>query len=137
MSYNIDNWKIRSLHLELPRNFDFQAWLATQPAALDGVEICKGSEDAHIEIDEAQQTWKLLIPLEFDELLTGVVLSNKLVANALELMGEFSGFIYSDVLLPLFVEFKGNLDAIVVWEGGDTIDHLTIKDGVVTENEIE
>jgi hypothetical protein len=39
--------------------------------------------------------------------------------------------------LPLFKEYKGNLSALVVWEGGDVVIDLIIKDGVVDEQPIQ
>ena len=50
--------------------------------------------------------------------------------------GEFSGSLWG-----WFIEFlgetKGKLNAVVVWEGGDTIERLIVNDGVVTEESLE
>jgi hypothetical protein len=50
--------------------------------------------------------------------------------------GEGSGTV-SQLLVALFEEFKGDLVASRIWEGGDTIDKITIKKGKVTEKAID
>jgi len=44
---------------------------------------------------------------------------------------------YEDILIPLFEQFKGNFSALVVWEGGDSVQRLTVQDGVVNDEEVE
>ena len=72
-----------------------------------------------------------------DKVIKGIIENNAFIATELEYWsGDGSGYLYSDVLIPLFEEFKGTLEAIVVWEGGDSIKRLNIHDGVVEETEI-
>ncbi len=51
--------------------------------------------------------------------------------------GEGSGSTYRDVLLPALKEGKGTLIVSCVWEGGDSLSRLIVRDGVVTEEDIE
>ena len=132
MSYNITSFKLKNLALALPLTFDFQAWLASQPESA-GVRWCRDDGEG-IQANLARNTWTL--PLSGHE-LAGNIEGDKLVVTGLECYGEGSGHIYSDVVLPLFEDFKGSLQAIVVWEGGDTVNRLTIEDGNAKEEEID
>lgn len=139
MSYNITGLKRRSIHLELPLDFDFQAWVRAQPVRTEqgyeniGRRWCL-EENAAIAVNLAEHTWKLGI---FNQELSGRVEDNALVCYALDWTGEGSGNLYSDILLPLFKEFKGSLSALVVWEGGDSVYQLDIHDGVISDVEIK
>jgi hypothetical protein len=133
MSYNISTWKLKTLKLELPRTFDFNQWVDLQPERDErgyeniGVRWCK-EEEARIEADLAANTWRLEV---FNQELSGTIVGDTLVTKELDWRGEFSGHLYSDILLPLFEEFHGDLEAIVVWEGGDSVNRLKIHNGVV------
>lgn len=140
MSYNITSFKTKSMHLAFPINFDFQAWVRAQPdRTVQGYEnagkrwCLEEKDDAHIWTDLAARTWKL--PLLNQE-LTGVIEGDTLTVTEMDWRGDGSGHLYSDILMPLFREFKGNLSALVVWEGGDTITQLDIREGVVEETEL-
>lgn len=51
--------------------------------------------------------------------------------------GECSGTVVSQVFEPALADSTGRLVAARVWEGGDSIDRLTVVDGVVTIESIE
>ncbi len=51
--------------------------------------------------------------------------------------GEFSGKAMKLFLEPALADSRGRLVASRVWEGGDSIDRLTVVDGVVTAEPIE
>ncbi|SRR6266699_177557 len=129
MSYNITRFKVRRIDLSLPLAFDFQQWLETQPPSV-GKKWCMEDEVA---VNLAKGTWTL--PLS-DQELSGAIEGDRLIVNSVSCSSEGSGYIYSDILLPLFKEFRGYLIAAVVWEGGDKVCHLSIEDGVVEEEEI-
>lgn len=140
MSYNISAWKIRNIHLRLPINFGFQSWLQSQPGTDEhgyenvGRRWLLEHKDSFVHINAADSTWK--IPIMNDE-LAGTIVGQSLFLTDLEGWTEDgSGHLYGDILIPLFKEFKGTLDAIVVWEGGDSIYHVVIHDGIVEEEEI-
>src|SRR5260221_723638 len=116
MSYNIDTWKIQSLRFELPRNFDFQEWLDKQPDRNErgyenvGKRWCvEESEEIHVLLNEAKQTWQLEMS---NQSLSGKIMDEKLVVTEIDWRGEGSGHMYHDILLPLFREFHGSVDAI-------------------------
>lgn len=43
---------------------------------------------------------------------------------------------YSDELLPLLKQSRGYMKALLVWESGDTVQYLYVKDGVVTTEKL-
>ena len=66
--------------------------------------------------------------------LSGVVKGDTIEITNFQHSGEGSGYAY-DKLIEILHLTKGSLDAVLVWEGGDSISHLTVKDGkVITEN---
>jgi hypothetical protein len=140
MGYNISTWKIRKVHLALPIDFDFRQWLAKQPNRDEdgsenvGKRECLNDDESMIWVATAKRTWKL--PLS-GHTLSGVVESDKLLLQDIDMTGDGSNRIYSDILVPLFKEFNGELDAIIVWAHGDTVAQVRIHDGVLEEDIIE
>lgn len=136
MSYNITSMKVSKVSLRLPLDFDFMMWIAGLPERDEkgyeniGRRWCL-EDPTTISLNLADRTWKLSLWSENDKVIKGIIDDDAFVVTALEhWTSDGSGHLYSDVLLPLFEEFKGTLEAIVVWEGGDTIEHLNIHDGV-------
>lgn len=142
MSYNITSMKASKVSLRLPLDFDFTKWIAEQPSRDEhGYENIGRrwmlEDPVAISANLAEGTWQLSLFGEDDKVIKGIIEDGALVATALEdWEGDGSGYLYSDVLLPLFREFKGSLEAIVVWEGGDSIKRLSIHDGVVEETDV-
>lgn len=139
MSYNISSWKMTHFHLALPLDFDFQQWLTTQPNRdKDGENVGKRwclEEESRMLVTLPAFTWEL--PFIGDNGLSGTVERDLLNVTGIHCRGEFSGPLYSDILLPLFKEFKGTLDAMVIWEGGDTVERVSIQDGNVSTETIK
>ncbi len=142
MSYNITNMKVSKVSLRLPLDFDFMAWIAGQPSRNNNGYENIGrrwllEDPTTISLNLAERTWKLSLFGDDDKVIKGIIEDDAFVVTALEHWeDDGSGILYSDVLLPLFKEFKGTLDAVVVWEGGDTVQRLAIHDGVVEEVDI-
>jgi len=65
MSYNITEWKVRTINLTLPLIFDFRQWLHMQPDRDEkgyenvGKRWCMEDEESKLLVDFASQTWKL------------------------------------------------------------------------------
>lgn len=143
MSYNIDTWKIHKLTLTLPRTFDFQVWLAMQPATTDNGRYPNYSKrhwtrdkdaPSSISFDQAHATWALQMS---ENELSGALIEEGMRVDRLSFTGDFSGHLYEEVLLPLFAEFKGDLDAVIVWERGDTVEHIIIEKGTIVLDDCE
>lgn len=120
MSYNITRWKLKELKdFAIPYKAffskEFPNWhpdilnLANDRIALSNC----GDEDliGHIEND-----W-----FEIKEI---------------EVYGEGSGNFIHYILEPAFKKSRGLLVVACVWEGGDTINILTVKDGTVSWEDI-
>lgn len=141
MSYDITSWKIGKVHLVLPLAFDFEAWLHTQPDEVKhgyenfGKRWClEAGEKNTVQCNLAKNTWKL--PVCGNE-IKGVIDGQYLVA--IELGGwtsDGSRHLYHDILIPLFKEFHGELQAVIVWESGDTISAINLHDGVLEEKNL-
>lgn len=56
--------------------------------------------------------------------------------ETIEFGAEGSGRAYEDTLLPLLRQTRGLLDAMAIWEGGDSLTRVYVNNGVVTESEI-
>src|SRR5579859_5456992 len=140
MSYNITGWKVRTINLTLPLTFDFRQWLHMQPNRDEkgyenvGKRWCLEDEESKLLVDFASQTWKLVCS---GPTLSGVIVNgDSLALTDFEgWTGDGSGHLYSDILLSLFKQFNGTLNALVIWEGGDSIYCLNIHDGIVGEVE--
>jgi len=156
MSYNITSWRTGHLHMELPIDFDFQGWLRGLPDRDEEGHENVGKrwlleDDAQIFVELApsqpaikaevsaliapENTWKIDM---CNQAISGIIKEDRLMVTALnDWTGDCSGILYNDILLPLFAAFKGNLEAFIVWEGGNSLTLLNIRDGVVDEQNRE
>jgi len=69
--------------------------------------------------------------------LRGVQNGPWLDVDSIESYGEASGTMQEYLKEQVFPRSTGLLLVVLVWEGGDTIERLTVKDGIVTEEAIE
>jgi hypothetical protein len=61
-----------------------------------------------------------------------------MVVESITNYGDGSGIFHFDYFKKEWLpESKGKLEAVLIWEGGDSITRLTAVDGVVEEKEIE
>ena len=137
MSYNITNINVSKVYLKLPLRFDFTKWITDQPKVdKNGYENigrrwCVEDRIA-VSANLGKGTWELSL-MGGKKTIRGVIDGDSLVATALESWtGDGSGHLYSSALLPLFAAFKGTLEAVVVWEGGDSIKRISIHDGRIS-----
>jgi len=121
MSYNISSWRTKRLEkLIIP----FEAFA--------------GLED-RVETRIKEEEITVLVDLSEGEGIVGV-LSDKnknILVSEISMYGQFSGHNYGDFLLPALKKSTGILEAVLIWEGGDSIARLTVKDGEVTEQDVE
>ncbi len=122
MSYNIDTFKLKSIALMLPKDFDLSKY-------------GDGWDDKIVL--ESPSKWSLNDNGEGLEMHGHFAEDGSLVVDELSCSGEWSGHTYEDVLKPMLEEFKGSIDAAMVWEGGDTINRLKAVKGKITEADIE
>ena len=123
MSYNITSWKTKKLdNLIVPLKAFYESkinnWHPSEPRIInaDGdVGLMCGCEQTI----KGKLKDGMLTITEFD--MTG------------EGSGRFKDFILDDALK----QSTGELEVIIIWEGGDSISSFNVKDGVIEETDIE
>jgi hypothetical protein len=120
MSYNCDTFKVKKLeNLKIPVKSLYKA--AREDWHPDRVE----NDDGTVTFWNCETTVK------------GSVKDGILTVQEIDCCGEGSGVVMNDILEPAFEDSTGELIASCVWEGGDCINHLIVKDGKVKWEEIE
>uniref|UniRef100_A0A6H1ZN20 Uncharacterized protein n=1 Tax=viral metagenome TaxID=1070528 RepID=A0A6H1ZN20_9ZZZZ len=120
MSYNIDRWKVKKLkNLCIPVLSFF-----TNPR-----------KDWHPEKEYDEEG---ILTLSFGERaeIKGKVENKILLVSNIEFSGACSGTSMFWILEPALKDSTGELIASCVWEGGDSINRLIVKDGKVTWKDI-
>ena len=69
--------------------------------------------------------------------IVGRVVAGIIMVDEIESHGEGSGTALRWIIVPALEQSIGKLVATRVWEGGDSIDRLTVKNGVVTREELK
>jgi hypothetical protein len=121
MSYNIDRWKTKELG-------DFRIKMHALKFAEDYLE--------HPMLDLS--TGELM----FDGRSGGFGLRGKqdgdvLIVSRLENYGEASGTMQEYLIDNVFPHSTGYFHAVLVWEGGDSIERLQVRDGAIEREEID
>jgi hypothetical protein len=122
MSCNIENWKTKELkNLSIPLKAFFEHkrtdWHPEQPRVVN-------FETMEIEMDCCEGIVK------------GILKDGILHVTKLEMSGEGSGTFKSWILDEALKQSTGELEAVLVWEGGE-VSRLKVKDGVIEEKDIE
>ena len=120
MSYNCTTWRTKELvDLRIPFKAlyvsDVEGW---RPNRVDGPG------------DTVTLDW-------CDSIIEGQLVDGILAVTSLRIAGEGSGACTTYVLIPAFKQSTGRLVAARVWEGGDSIDRLTVDNGHVSVENIE
>lgn len=121
MSYDVDAWKTKELvDLVIPVASLFTStrgdWHPNREDSGDGTTTFRVVDGSYV---------------------TGVIDGDLLRVSAIQARGEGSGTALRWIIEPALADSRGKLVATRVWEGGDSIDRLTVIDGVVTSEEIE
>ncbi len=118
MSYNISNWKTKKIKsFKIPLNQLIILQHATvELVRIDFVKATGAAEDFEI---------------------SGKLIDGLVEVEEICLMGEGSGTAWQDQLKDLLTASSGYLSALLVWEDGDSISTLEVKDGAVEDNELE
>jgi len=120
MSYNIDKWKTKKINnLRIPIQSFFT----------------NSRKDWHPnkEYDENG----LLTLTMFESEIKGKVIDGILEISSINIEGEGSGTSIDWIIEPALKDSTGELIASCIWEGGDSINKLIVKDGVVKWEDIE
>jgi len=72
--------------------------------------------------------------------LSGVLVKTpngwRLDVDEIYFQGEKSGTFYQEIIKPMLKLSAGKLEAILIWEGGDSIIRLSVEDGKITQVEL-
>lgn len=128
MSYNIDTWKTKKLeNLVIPLKFLYEqnkeglhpSYYSSQPEIVD------------IETNEVS------IKLATGQKIKAILKDKNLHIIELKVYGEGSGIVLEEILKPALKQSTGELEAVCVWEEGDSITQLSVKDGMVIEEGVD
>lgn len=120
-SYNITSWRTKTLDgLTLPL-------MALYP-----------SEDTYFEAPKLDvKTGTYTISGMDGTEIKGAVTDGVLTVSEIHVSGEGSGTTLYDWLLPGLEQSTGVLVASLVWEGGESISRLDVRNGTVTHEDVE
>jgi hypothetical protein len=124
MSYNIDNWKTKKLdNLVIPLKALYK----------------HKRKDLHPEqpVITNEETNEVTIECGCEQEIKGTITEGLLTVTEFDMTGEGSGTFYEYILKPALEESTGVLEAVLIWEGGDTIQRLVVKNGEILETNIE
>ncbi len=124
MSYEITSWKTRKLeNLAIPYPAFFLStrkdWHPDEPEIINA------------------ETNEVSMKCGCEQEIKGRLKDGILHITELDLSGEGSGSFMYYVMNDALKRSAGILEARLVWEGGDSVTNLSVKDGVVEQMEIE
>jgi len=123
MSYNITKWKTKTIeNLIIP---------------LSSFYVRKRTDwhpDAPVIVD--LETMTVLIVGGYELELTGILKDGMLTVTKFNMSGDGSGTFFGRILIPALKQSTGYLEAILVWEGGDSIEHLICDNGIITKQSL-
>ena len=124
MSYNIDTCKTKKLeNFVIPLTALYECerkdWRPEQPKILNATTM-------EVEIEGG-----------CGQTINSVLKDGLLTITKLDLSGEGSGSFMHYVMGPALKQSKGELEMVFVWECGDSITRLTVRDGEVKEEDVE
>ena len=122
MSYRATAFKVKDLHLVLPKGFKIDEFIKRQTEHNRGLRIVVESNFHDWSYNEGGEGLSLI----------GVVTKKGLEVTKLKCVGVDSWHDYEDVLKPLFAQFKGDLVATIVWDSSE-ITTVNIDKGEITE----
>jgi len=139
MSYNITNWKTKKLEnfkiplKDLYEQGDFdKSWVPKKPKRLNNDS-------------EFDENWNLKKPIVSDEFviscgdgqeIIGTIENGMITVKNFSMSGEGSGAFMYYILEKAFEKSTGYLEAVLIWERGDSMKKLIVDNGVVKHEDI-
>jgi hypothetical protein len=123
MSYNIDTWKTAKLdNLVIPIHVFYE----------------HERKDWHPTMYIINhETMQIELECGCDQLIKGKLKDGMLTVTEFKMSGEGSGTFKDLILDEALKRSKGELEAILIWEGGDSITRLKVKDGILEESDVD
>ena len=124
MSYNIDTWKtkkLESLVIPLKSLFihDRTDWHPSQPEIINA------------------ETNEVSIKCGCGQEIKAILKDGNLHITEFEIYGEGSETLMNWILEPALKQSTGKLEAVLVWEGGDSITRLSVNNGELKSENVE
>lgn len=141
MSYNLDSVKVKKCDLTIKRadlekvlagikkssRYDVPFDVKTSPIS----GVCKSCGQG---IPSAPGSWTLSASEGGG--LEGSVNGDTLTITNVKCYGSGSGGGWTDIIEPILAKTKGVFEAVLVWEGGDSLYRLKVKDGKMTQEDL-
>ena len=122
MSYNIDKWRTKKLeNLVIPM----------------GAFFIHERKDWHPKVETDSETNETILKCGCEQEIKGAIQEGSFYVSEFQFYGDGSGTFYRWILIPALEQSKGILEAVLIWEGGDSISRLTVIDGEITDKEID
>lgn len=126
MSYNITTWKTKKLdNLTIPLStlYDLSDSLLSRGWRPDDPTIDPVTQTATIELAESE--------------ISGKLTADSIAVSEIYIHGEGSGTYFHDIILPALEKSTGELEAALVWAGGDSLQSLKVSNGEISLEDIE
>jgi hypothetical protein len=149
MSYNIDNWKTKRLdNLRFPLSALYEdppagprgrGWQPDPPILADlGQEVATDDHPPQrFRFGADAESGQCCLISIGEGWIGGVLTDGMLLVEHIDLVGEGSGTLWGNLIVPALERSTGTMEAVRVWEGGDCVDRVTVRDGEVDEEEID
>lgn len=125
MSFNISDFKVKKLS-----DFSF----SLNDIKTKYVEVFGDDDD--LDISEANGVTTVCF-LGGPEIIGVADEQGTFAVSELSIHGDWSGTVFRDILKPVFTSSKGQMEAVLIWEGGEQIQRVTVSNGNFTETEID
>lgn len=83
------------------------------------------------------KTGKFSIECGCGQEIIGNIIDGWIHVEEMDLSGEGSGTFWREIMTKAIESSKGEMSATFIWEGGDHIEKIIVKDGIITEKEVE
>ena len=120
MSYNIDTWKLKKLE-----NFSIPLASFFKHDRIDWYPKSEYDENG------------ILTLTLIESIIKGKVENGIFHVEDIKICGEGSGTGMNWIIEPALKDSTGELIASCIWEGGDSINQLIVKNGVIEWHDIE
>jgi hypothetical protein len=125
MSYEVDNWRQKKCK-------GFRIPIA-EIRSIPGVETVEEGGKFSIKDDDVHSDDANCEMVHIE----GTIDGDAVVVKDFYIGGEGSGHFYNDWLDKILEASTGEYEAVVIWEGGDSIQRLNVKDGTVTVKDVD
>ena len=124
MSYNISSWKTKRLDgLAIPLKAFFEHertdFHPQKPTIINA------------------ETMEISMECGCEQEIEGILKDGIIHVTRMKMSGEGSGIFKHEVLDNALKQSAGELEAVLIWEGGDTISNFHVKNGIIEETDIE